>query len=226
MEKIKFPPDTNKKLFEESTLIPTWIENMSPEIELIEARIIRFDLFPGPRIGFIEIDADYKYKGETLNDRFFLLGKSVYIVVIFKTEKEELYTILVKQPRIASGELVLEFPAGMADDSTDYKGTAIRELEEECGIIAKEEELIELSDFMYTSPTLSDDNAKVFLLIRNETYENLMKMQNQLYGADEDEVIRLQVTKLEDVIQTSNDLITVTSALTIQERIKDGTLKI
>ena len=222
MEKIKFPSNTPKDLYEKSTLIPTWLKNMNPEIELIEGRIIRFDLFPGPRIGFIEMDCDYKYKGNIYNERFFLLGKSVYIIVLYKTENSDLYTILVKQPRIGCGELVLEYPAGMVDDSTDYKGTAVRELEEECGIIAKENELQEITDFLYSSQTLSDDNAKVYLLIRSETLENLMKMQNQTFGADEDEVITLHVTKLNDVLNVSKDLITITSTLHILEQIKNG----
>ena len=226
MEKIKFPDDTPKELFEKSTLIPTWLKNMSPEIELIEGRIIKFDLFLGPRIGFIEMDCDYKYKGKQYNERFFLLGRSVYITVLYKTEDSQLYTILVKQPRIGCGELVFEYPAGMVDDSTDYNGTAVRELEEECGIIAKEEELIEISDFMYSSQTSSDDNAKVYLIIRNETLENIMKMQNQTFGADEDEVITLQVTKFDDVLKLTKDLITTTTTLHIQELIKNGKLRI
>ena len=224
MNKVKFCVDCSEEIFKKSTLVPDWINRISKEVDLVEARIIGLDLFPGPRIGFVEIDADYIFENKKYNEHFFLLGRSVYIIVLYKTENNEFYTILVQQPRIGSGKSILEYPAGMVDDSRDYRGAAIRELEEECGIIAKEEELIEVTDFVFTSAYVSDDNAKVFMVIRNETLDNLKKKEGSCFGADEDEVITLKVVKLNEVENITNDSVTIYSTMKLKEEIEKGNI--
>jgi ADP-sugar diphosphatase len=211
---------------EKSTLIPNWLKKLDKEIKISELRIINFDLFPGPRIGFIEMDADYTWRGKNMNERFFLCGRSVYIVVLFVVENNDIYTVLVQQPRIGCGQMSLEFPAGMVDDSTDYRGTAIRELKEECGIEAIDDELVEISDFKYSFPAMCDDNAKVYVVQKRETLENLKKMENQCFGADEDEVITLKLYKLEDVEKAVSEGITLCVSMELNEKISTGELKI
>ena len=224
MEKVVLPQNAPLEALSKSSLIIDWLSRISKEIDLIEARVVDINMF-GKRVGFVEIDADYIWKGEKRNERFFLSGKSVFIVVLFKTEKSSsYYTVLVKQPRIACGKQLLEFPAGMADDSTDYKDVAIRELEEECGIIADDKELNELSDFLNTSQLICDDMAKVFFIVKNETLENVKKFENKTFGADEDEVITLKIHKLDDVPYLTEDIVTKCAALELLNMIKEGKL--
>lgn len=224
MEKVVFPQNAPLEALSKSSLIKDWISRLSKEIDLIEARVVDVSMF-GRRVGFVEIDADYLWKGEKRNERFFLSGKSVFIAVLFKTEDpNNYYTVLVKQPRIACGKQLLEFPAGMTDDSTNYREVAIRELEEECGIVADDCELNELDDFLNTSQLISDDMAKVFFVVKNESLENVKKLENTTFGADEDEVITLKVHKLEDVPYLTEDLVTKCAALELLNMKKDGKL--
>lgn len=65
---------------------------------------------------------------------------------------------LVKQFRYPYGETVLEIPAGKLNVGEDPKQTAIRELEEECGIKADDVELL-----FTVYPTPGYTNEKIYI---------------------------------------------------------------
>lgn len=74
------------------------------------------------------------------------------VVILPLTDKREV--ILVRQYRHATGEILLELPAGKRDGGEDPRTCAQRELEEETGY--KASELRVLSSF-YTSPGFCDE---------------------------------------------------------------------
>lgn len=60
---------------------------------------------------------------------------------------DEAYALLTVQPRIATGSLgFVELPAGMMDDEDNFAGVAAREIQEELGLVIKQEELTSLTD--------------------------------------------------------------------------------
>lgn len=227
MEKIKYPEGAPMDLFKASTLIPNWLASISKDIELIEGRIINIDLFPGPRIGFLEIEACYKFEGKQYTERFFLSGKGIYIIPLLKCiEDGEIYTTLVKQPRVALGDFTFELPSGMADDSTNYKYIAVKELEEECGLIAKEDELESVTDFLFTTPHLSDDYVKAYYYTRALHLSEIQKLEGQHHGADEDEQISLKIIKLNEFSKYVNEGYSSLACLACIRKIKSGEIDI
>lgn len=91
-------------------------------------------------------------KGEKLPGSILLRGPSVGMLCILQPNdlpadsQDEKWVIMTSQPRVAAGSLeFLELPAGMVDGST-FTGTAAKEIEEEVGLVIKEDELINLSE--------------------------------------------------------------------------------
>ena len=202
------------------------LSRIKPPFELLDANVIQIDYF-GPRIGIINLEVDYLYKNEKYHERIFLIGRAVYILVIFKCKDDnELYTILVSQPRIGSGTFSLEIPAGMLDDSNAFIECAIRELEEEVHITAKDDEMIELSDFNFTIPELCDDNSKYYLYYKEETKENIMKFDNMSTGAEEDEVITLKVSKFKEAMKCATESVSLYCMKIFESKLANGELKL
>ncbi|KAF3765164.1 hypothetical protein M406DRAFT_322928, partial [Cryphonectria parasitica EP155] len=108
----------------------------------------------GERIGFLKLTADVSTaSGSRLPGVVFLRGPAVAMLVVLIPDDqpegsfEEAYVILTVQPRIAAGSLrFVELPAGMLDDKSNFAGAAAQEIEEELGMVIKEEELTCLSD--------------------------------------------------------------------------------
>lgn len=79
-----------------------------------------------------------------------LRGGAVVITVILNCDGKE-YALLTKQPRFPVGRFeFLENPAGMLDDSGDFTGKAIQELEEEAGIQIRREDARRVGSFTGT----------------------------------------------------------------------------
>ena len=65
-----------------------------------------------------------------------LRGNFVSVVIAIKEkETNDKYFLLVKQRRIANGAVFYEHPAGMCDSETDPYKLALKEVEEETGLI-------------------------------------------------------------------------------------------
>ncbi len=67
--------------------------------------------------------------------------------------------LFVKQYRYAMGEVLYEIPAGKLEKGEDPKATAIRELEEECGLKAQNIELLYVS---YPTPGYSEEKIYIY----------------------------------------------------------------
>lgn len=75
-----------------------------------------------------------------------LHGKKADAVVIIATNEDGDKIVLDKEFRLAVGEWVYNFPAGLIDEGETPTESAIRELQEETGL-----ELYEITDYMGTS---------------------------------------------------------------------------
>ncbi|MEG0641063.1 MAG: NUDIX hydrolase [Clostridium sp.] len=148
------------------------------------------------------IESEYIYKGKILNLRRDLVSVknngtsyreiiehhgAVGIVCIDSDNK----VILVRQYRKAVEEILLEIPAGKIERGEQPYSCALREVEEETGIIPKE--LIFLGEF-YLSAGFS--NEKMYLYLCKEWKQGLQKLDE-----DEDiEVIKYEFERLVEMV--------------------------
>jgi ADP-sugar diphosphatase len=118
---------------------------------------------------FSLLDANVRSpEGDALPHIIFIRGHACIIVPLLKNRNtgEERF-LMIRQRRIGNGQLSLEFPAGMLDDLTDAADVAVRELEEETGLILKKDEIIPLYDGkLYSSVGASDEAIYYFCCIK------------------------------------------------------------
>lgn len=228
--KIHYPEDLSKDLISKSILLPMWSQQLDGKIQINSVDIITADIFPGNRIGFFEAEIDYTTNSQHDKKRIMMSGGSSSIVVLIRcTDTNEIYTVLVKQPRIGSGQLILEFPAGLTDDSTDFRLTAVRELDEECGIKAEIEEVININNLVFdeknvkffTNAQMFYEEASVFLVVKKMTLGEIKSLEGRNGGVDEEEQITLHVCLFNDVITMTPDPATVSITFLLQKLIQD-----
>jgi ADP-sugar diphosphatase len=170
----------------------------------------------GPKVGFVTADVNIKHdeSNTIIPGIVFIRGHSVGILLALHCDDGEIYTVMTKQARTATGVMDFEeIPAGMMDSSGDFTGKAIEELKQETGIIIQTSELIELthtsSNGLYLSPGGCDEAMKLFLFSAKITKAGLAKINGKLTGeAHEGEKIELVVRTL-DHIKTIPDMKTV-----------------
>lgn len=112
----------------------------------------------GPRIGFLKLTAHVATAdgASRLPGVILLRGPAVAMLVVLipddlpdgdGVDDGEAYVVLTVQPRIATGSLgFVELPAGMLDGSSNFAGAAAREIEEELGLVIRQDELTCLTD--------------------------------------------------------------------------------
>jgi 8-oxo-dGTP pyrophosphatase MutT (NUDIX family) len=112
---------------------------------------------------------------------------------------------LVRQPREAVDEYVLELPAGKLDEEgEDVLSTAKRELAEEVGKAAKTWQ--RLTTF-YASPGFSDEQIHVYLA--TDLYEE----QAETHEIERIEIVKVPFHELDDVIRANCDSKTLVGLL-------------
>lgn len=154
-------------------------------------------------------------------------------------DEGEKYVLLTVQPRIAAGSLAFaEIPAGMLDDAGSFSGGAAKEIEEETGLVVRDEELIDMTALAlqdesndeqlqkgaYTSAGGSDEFVPVFLYQKRISRKELDQFRGKLTGLrDEGEKITLKVVKLEDLWKEgARDAKTLSAWALYQGLKKDG----
>ncbi len=117
--------------------------------------------------------------GKVINDYLLSpLGGAAMVVPI--TKDNEL--ILVKQYKHGIGEILIELPAGFKHEDRTFAETAVRELEEETGILVDENDLIDLGEAI-NIPTKTNFVVHCFLA-KDVDFNSVQKL-------DENEEIEL-----------------------------------
>jgi 8-oxo-dGTP pyrophosphatase MutT (NUDIX family) len=100
-------------------------------------------------------------RGRPLPAYALIRGHAVVVVTeVANRETGERRFLMLRQRRIGNGAEGLEFPAGMLDEEVgDPAGVALRELEEETGLVAGRENLFPLCDRPLFSSIGLDDEA-------------------------------------------------------------------
>lgn len=137
-----------------------------------------------------DVRTDRIREGELEYSRDIVVHKgSAVIVPVF----DDGTVALVRQYRHAAGKFMLEVPAGSLDIDEDPLTGAIRELEEEVGVVAENVELI--TEF-YVSPGFLTEKMYVFLATSlTETAQNL----------DGDENIAIERIPLAAAVEMARD---------------------
>ncbi|KAJ3038917.1 hypothetical protein HDV00_012839 [Rhizophlyctis rosea] len=157
--------------------------------------------------------------------------------------------VLTLQPRIPIGALAFpELPAGMLDgERHQFAGAAARELEEECGIIIKSDELTDLTDLalgptnpidvshgkgvggkpgcMYPSPGGSDEWIKLFLCRKTMPLKDIQALEGKQGGLREDgEKITCKIIKLRDLWRSTRDFKALGAVALYDNLVREGKL--
>jgi ADP-sugar diphosphatase len=191
------------------------------------------------KVGFVKIISHCTlFDGATRYERqlpgiCFLRGDAVSIFVSLFCEEESKsdstkmvtneYCLLVEQPRVPIGAAsILELPAGMIDDELEsVAGIAVKEMEEECGIIVRPSDLIDLTEMALSQgvtmgnlpiPALApsagacDEFLRYMYLEKIVSTDELNDMKGKLAGLrSHGEYITLSVVPKEDVWKISGD---------------------
>jgi ADP-ribose pyrophosphatase len=119
--------------------------------------------------------------------------------------------LLVRQPRPAVGEVLLEIPAGMLDAGETPEACARRELEEETGCVAAE---VDLLARFYASPGYCTEELFVFLAT------GLAEGDQRLDEGEEIEIVREPVDAVLERVRRGEirDAKTLVGLLAYQQR--------
>ena len=106
-------------------------------------------------------------EGERVPRCMLLRGKSVVIVPVVHCDDGETYTLMIKQRRPVDGSFVTEFPGGMCDSEDESPASlAIREIQEELGILIKADDLKPLqNDPIKVCTGMLDEQIYFFYLV-------------------------------------------------------------
>ena len=214
-----------------SKLIKNWLESLDESMTLQSITFQSVDFFSSNHIGFIKFKADIKRNGSSLPGICLLRGSAISLLIIFIDEETgKKWTVLTRQPRVPTGNIALELPAGMTDGNGDIKGVAIREVEEECGIKIPSNELIDLTALAYgdktkgvpTSGGLLDETLHLFAWHKKLKHEKILELEGRKGGIDEHEQITLRIVPFEDLWKTTPDSKALCSIVLYEKLLKEG----
>ena len=173
----------------------------------------------GPRIGFLKFQVFGTFNGKPVPGIVFSRGNSVCILPVLTCNNQK-YVICCLQPRMASGKIKCELPAGMMDGDGNFIGVASKEMKEETGIEIKEHELRDLSNtLLYPSIGGCDEGIRFMLYKKDVTSEFLSELNGKITGNfEEGEVIKLKLIKYENLHLECDDMKAMTAML-LSERL-------
>jgi ADP-sugar diphosphatase len=153
-------------------LLLDWIASLDNSMDLQALDLQSVDRVPSGRVGFIKFKSTTIRNGVPIPGICLLRGAAfVLLTEITDADTNESWTVLLKKPRVPTGKVMTEVIAGTVDESGDLRGLAVRKLEKSSGLVAKPEELINLTELAYgennpwiwTAVGLCDETLKVFL---------------------------------------------------------------
>ena len=175
----------------ESTLFRNWTTSIKIGYTLTKVVVKAVTMF-GPRVGFLYIEADITdFEGRKLPGVVFLRGDSVAMLVELRTLSNR-YALLVRQARTPAGGAIYETPAGMLDDSGDFKGVAFTELADELpalkGMFTLERERVTRlhTEPVWMSPGGCDERMGFFHLLIETTDEEIQRLHGSVGGLDQE----------------------------------------
>ncbi len=197
------------EMAQQSTIFRRWLQSLDPRFAPSAINLQAVDFRGKPSAGSVLfVRMLVKAANAPFNQIVELRGGTSVMLPILECEGQ-LYTVLVKQPRLAIGEYeAVELPAGMIDGGT-FAGAAAKELEQELDLTFTEKELVDLTPVLGTihfSCGLLDEDARFFLGHKNVSPKELRAMQGKATGvAEEGESITLWVVPLDQMIDRTRD---------------------
>ncbi|MEK7641658.1 MAG: NUDIX domain-containing protein [Patescibacteria group bacterium] len=210
-------------IFGGSALFQRWIDSIHPDITIKSVTMVSVDFKADnkPIFAKLSVEAHGKDGKRILPDVVFLRGDSVAILPILTIlGSDEKFVILTSQVRLPVGDPELvEIPAGMLDQSSNFIGVAAREFEEEVGMRLDPAELIPLTPDpvgctqlipfekpIALSPGACDEGMRFFLFRKEVSGDVIKELQGKLTGnKDEGEMICLLILPLEQVPYRTRD---------------------
>jgi len=195
-------------------LFQSWLGSLDASLDLQSVEFQSLDRFGPTRVGFLKFASKIVRNGVPIPGIVVLRGQAVALLLIITNEETgEEWSILTEQPRVPTGRLLRELPAGMTDSNGNLRGVAIKELEEECGIVAKPEDLIDLVELayggaqpgIYMSPGLLDESIRLFLWKTRMPDRRIRELEGKLGGVDAHEQIQLRLVRFADLWKSAPD---------------------
>lgn len=162
---IEYPTHMNASLVRSFAPLLEWQRNMKrgllAEGAVCEKVSIRdVYMFGTTRVGFMLLDVTVNMNGVKLPGAVVLRGKSVAVLLWYR-EWGDVYVVLVRQARVATGRMTWEVPAGMADGNGSLKGQMFTEIKEETGLALNIHDLVHHAS-PYTSCGLLDETLELY----------------------------------------------------------------
>jgi 8-oxo-dGTP pyrophosphatase MutT (NUDIX family) len=167
-------------------------------------------------------------EGRQIGPVVVLRGHFVSVLTwLLDTETGARYLLTVKQRRICSGEWFWEHPSGMVDNTRDPHAVALKEVEEETGLLLRRDQLRELpGGLFYSSPGLLDEAAHYFWVELPMTSAQINRLRNHVAGAagENEETICdvLTVSEAFERLKSAHSLLHLYRYLHVMEGNLDG----
>jgi len=185
---IHHPPHVTSTLLEGFAPLEEWQKNLSKGllVQGVEVKkvTVREAYMFGPRIGFLFLDADLVLDGRPIPGAVLLRGASVSALLWYRVSGV-VHVVMVRQPRVATGRMVWEVPAGMADGEGTLKGQMFKEIYEETGLTFNTDDLICHGSRLTSCGILDED----MVLYSKEIDPPSFSLNGKFGNVDEDEMI-------------------------------------
>lgn len=170
---------------------------LNDENYLEKIRVIEEYKF-GNKLGFLIMDVKLNYEEKYIPGFVILRGPSCAVLMWYEV-LGDIYVLMVRQPRLATGKLVWEVPAGMLDGETkSIKGKMMNEIEEETGIIIEEEKLVYL-DTSYSSCGITDERYIFFSMEINPS--SVLNISPENLGTDDEIINSIHIFNINEAPQ-------------------------